>query len=174
LERWQGGVAEYFGGVGSYPAKVSRVQDELRKSLDIEGLNFEDKNAALAIHYRNCPDTDEARQAILERVESSSLASDFKIVEGKMVVELRPPVDVNKGTAVRDLIEDYSLKGGIYLGDDMSDLDAFMVMRREGFAAIGVVGVETPVEVEAAVNLTLNGVSDVERFLKWLTDAVSR
>lgn len=174
LERWQDGKVMYVEGVAQYVAKVGSARDELGSRLSIKGLCLEDKGVALSVHYRNAPDTEQARRAILEAIANSSSASDFKILEGKMVVELRPPVDVNKGTAVKALIEDYSLRGGIYLGDDMSDLDAFKVMRRQGFAAIGVVGEETPVEVEASVDLTLNGVGDVARFLKWLAEAVSR
>ena len=89
-----------------------------------------------------------------------------------MVVELRPPVEVNKGSAVKDLIRDYRLRGGLYLGDDASDLDAFRVMHGDGFAAVGVLGDETPGEVVREADYTLDGVSEVARFLKRLVETV--
>jgi trehalose-6-phosphatase len=73
---------------------------------------------------------------------------------------------------VRDLIGDYHLAGGVYIGDDASDLDAFRVMHRGGFAALGVLGEETPEEVVREADYSLNGVSDVARFLGWLVETV--
>ena len=92
------------------------------------------------------------------------------MLEGRMVVELRPPLVVNKGTAVNALRESYRLRGGIYLGDDISDVDAFAVMHTRGFKglAVGVVDEETPHEVTGEADFTLNGVGDVEHFFTWL------
>jgi trehalose-phosphatase len=87
-----------------------------------------------------------------------------------MVVELRPAVKVNKGAAVLALIKRYRLRGGIYLGDDITDVDAFSAMHGKDFKglALGVIDKETPHEVEREADFTLNGVGDVERFLRWL------
>ena len=147
-------------------------QKELSDLLSIEGLHMEEKGAALAIHFRNCTNRERARERILEKIKTSKAAAEFRLTEGKMVVELRPPLDVNKGAAVETLIKDYRLQGGIYLGDDSSDMDAFRVMHREFFLAIGVIGDETPVEILQEADYTLNGVSDVARFLQWLSEAL--
>ena len=172
LERWQDGVTEYVEGAEEYRAKVAAARQGLMDLTSIENLYMEDKGIALAIHYRNCLDRQQARQSILKQVEGSRSAKGFKIVEGKMVVELRPPVEVNKGSAVKDLIRDYRLCGGLYLGDDASDIDAFRVVHRDGFAAVGVLGDETPDEVVREADYTLDGVSEVARFLKRLVEAV--
>jgi trehalose 6-phosphate phosphatase len=96
-------------------------------------------------------------------------------MEGRMVVELRPrQVGVNKGAAVKALVDKYRLMGAIYLGDDISDVDAFRATHRKGFKglAVGVIGEEAPHLVERKADFTLNGVGDVERFLIWLAGAV--
>ena len=172
LERWRNGVTEYVEGVEVYREKLAAARQELADLISIEGLHIEDKGVSLAIHYRNCPDRRQARESILNQIGALHTAGGFKIVEGKMVVELRPPLEVNKGSAVKDLIRDYRLRGGLYLGDDASDVDAFRVMHEEGFAAVAVLGEETPQEVMAEADYTLNGVSDVARLLKWLVETV--
>jgi trehalose 6-phosphate phosphatase len=171
LERWCDGAVVFVEGLQRYTAKVIAVQEELGSLLAIEGIALENKGVALAIHYRLCPDRERARQAIREKIASSAIARDFRILEGKMVVELRPPAEVNKGTAVRDLVEKYQLKGGVYMGDDVSDLDAFAVMHQEGFCSLGIIADETPEEVKRRADFTLNGVGDAERFLKWFAGA---
>jgi trehalose 6-phosphate phosphatase len=167
LERWHEGTVEFSPGAEEYPAKVLAALEELGNVLAIEGLNFENKGVALALHYRLCPDRERARQTILEIVETSALANQFRVLEGKMVVELRPPTEVNKGTAVKDLVERYQLRGGIYMGDDTGDRDAFRVMHRKGFSSLCVVADETPDDVSQEADFSVNGVSDVARFLKW-------
>jgi trehalose 6-phosphate phosphatase len=85
-----------------------------------------------------------------------------------MIVELRPPLEVNKGTAVKDLVERYQLRGGMYMGDDTGDIDAFRVMQQKGFSSFCVIADETPCDVVREAEFLVNGVSDVARFLKWL------
>jgi trehalose 6-phosphate phosphatase len=167
LERWQNGTVEFSPGAEDYAAKVLAVIEELGNLLAIEGLAYENKGVALAIHYRLCPDRERARQTILKIVETSASANQFRVLEGKMVVELRPPLEVNKGTAVKDLVERYQLRGGIYMGDDIGDIDAFRVMHQKGFSSLCVIADETPDDVSREADYSVNGVSDVARFLKW-------
>jgi len=174
LERWEDGVVKLVEGLRGYPEKVVAARYELRTLLKMDGIAFEDKGVALAIHYRRCPDRESARRSILETIRASAIAGDFQTVEGKMVVELRPHLRVNKGTAVEALVKGYRLKSGIYLGDDISDVRAFKVMHQGGIQglALAVIGEETPRQVAMEADYTLDGVSDVERFLTWLAGAV--
>ncbi|KPJ52091.1 MAG: hypothetical protein AMJ37_03550 [Dehalococcoidia bacterium DG_18] len=172
LERWEDGRVKFTQGVEEYPAKVMVALEELGGLRAMEGIALENKGVALAIHYRRCPDRESARRAVLEKIANSpTCRSEFQELEGRMVVELRPrQVGVNKGTAVKALVERYHLRGGIYLGDDISDVDAFGVMHTTGFKGLGlgVIDEETPDEVIREADFTLNGVGDVERFFKWL------
>lgn len=174
LERWEDGVVKFVDGLQGYTEKVVAAQDELRTLLAMDGITFEDKGVALAIHYRSCLDPESARRSVLETIRASAIADEFQTMEGKMVVELRPHLRVNKGTAVEALITGYRLKSGIYLGDDSSDVDAFTVMHQGELKglALAVTGEETPHQVAMKADYSLNGVSDVERFLIWLAGAV--
>jgi len=179
LERWAKGNTEFVPGVEGYLDKVAQALRELKKLLVLDGILFEDKGLALSVHYRQCLDVESARGYILEKISTAAIAREFSIIEGKMVVELRPPLKVNKGDAMLALVERYRLQGGVYLGDDVSDIDAFAAIRSssksssfEGLA-IGVIEEETSPLVEKEVDFILHGVGDVERFLKWLVETVA-
>jgi len=179
LERWAEGTTEFVTGVEGYLDKVAQALRELKKHLALDGIAFEDKGLALSIHYRQCPDRESARRYILEKISTAAIAREFSITEGRMVVELRPPLKVNKGDAVLSLVERHCLQGVIYLGDDVSDIDAFAAIharsRSSSFKglAFGIVDEETSPLVEKEADFTLYGVADVERFLKWLAETVA-
>ena len=66
-----------------------------------------------------------------------------------MVVEIRPPLVADKGTVIERLVEEYGLRGVVFLGDDRTDVDAMRALKRlrdSGLAclAIGVAGDEAP------------------------------
>lgn len=180
LEQWSDGTVEFVQGVEEYRNKAAQALAELKSLLSLEDIAFEDKGLALSIHYRQCPDRELARRYILEKVSASAVAREFRITEGRMVVELRPPLEVNKGVAVEMLVDRYCLKGGIYLGDDITDVDAFVAIhsrqKSSSFRglALGVIDEETSSLVEKEADFTLNGVRDVERFLKWVVETVPR
>jgi trehalose 6-phosphate phosphatase len=95
-----------------------------------------------------------------------------------MVIDLIPPIEINKGTAVADLIREHNLRGGIYLGDDLTDIDAFRAIHTAGRNldfhgfALGITSHEMPRDFIQEVDFTLSGVDDVERFLKWMFQSV--
>ncbi len=180
LEQWTDGAVEFVKGAEEYRNTVAQALAELKSLLSLEGIAFEDKGVVLSIHYRQCPDRELARRYILEKVSASAIARKFGVAEGRMVVELRPPLEVNKGTAVEMLVERYCLKGVIYLGDDITDVDAFVAIHSrqespsfEGLA-LGVIDEETSSLVEKEADFILYGVRDVERFLKWIAVTVPR
>ncbi len=136
---------------------------------------IENKGATATIHYRLCPEPEAARRYILEALENSIQAKSLRILPGRMSINLLPPVEASKGTAVSALIQEYNLRGGIYLGDDFTDIDAFRAIHAasrdldfRGFA-IGITSQEMPERLLAEIDFTLNGIDDVERFLEWLS-----
>jgi trehalose 6-phosphate phosphatase len=174
------GRQEIAQGAGEYRAKIAAALQELSPLLAIPGVAFEYKGLTASLHYRRCPSQEEAREAILEAVAQVPATHGLRVTEGKMAVDLRPPLEVNKGSAVLSLVERYSLRGAFYLGDDRTDADAFRVLRSssressfEGVSVV-VIGEETPDEVIEEGDFGLRGVADVRRFLKWLEDAVDR
>jgi len=174
LERWVKGKVEVRPEVQAYVAKITDVIKELNPILQPLGVKFEDKGAGLVFHYRTLPNRDEVRETILREISRSPAAQPFNIDKARTVIELRPPLEITKGSVVRELIESYRLKSAVYMGDDVADIDAFDTIRTlsrgaefQGLA-LGVVGEETPPEVAEHVNLVLRGVSEVEAFLGWL------
>lgn len=178
LERWVKGKVEVRPEVQAYVAKIAAVIRELSPILQPLGVKFEDKGAGLVFHYRTLPNRDEVREIILREISRSTAAQPFNIDKARTVIELRPPLEISKGSMLRELIESYQLKAAVYMGDDVADIDAFNTMhdlsRGAEFRglALGVVGEETPPNVAESADLLLRGVSEVETFLGWLVETI--
>jgi trehalose 6-phosphate phosphatase len=78
----------------------------------------------VVFHYRESAD-EEAAFAELQRVAARATALGLEAQFGRKVLEVRPPVAANKGTAVRTLLDQRGLRRALYAGDDTTDLDAF-------------------------------------------------
>lgn len=174
MERWTTAGLELAPGVRDYAEKISDLLQRAESALDIPGIIVEDKGSTGSIHYRQCANPKAARQAILKTVHEAVAEAELLITEGRQVIEIRPPLPYDKGTAVQLLIDDYQLTGAFYLGDDTTDVDAFraiQIWRSETGGAgltLGVLGPETPQAVEETADLYLAGVEDVAEFLNWL------
>ena len=175
LERWTKGHSELQKDVQDYSRLIKTAIKELTPLLSIEGISIENKGVTATIHYRLCREPQLAEREILNAVEALSQAGRLRIIKERMAIDLLPPVEVNKGTATLDLIQEYNLQGGIYLGDDLTDVDAFKAIHAashdldfQGFA-IGIISQEMPEKLVAEADFTLNGVSDVEGFLRWMS-----
>ena len=153
----------------------------------VPGARLEDKRWTLTLHYRRVADA--AGVAALEAATTTA-GRDFGLVlhRGKQVFELRPPVRVNKGTALLRLARDLGAAapgaGLLYAGDDATDEDAFRVLRAElpNAVTIKVVG-EPPVRgaggdappIPTDAELTLVGLDTLRDALEqldaWLASA---
>ncbi|MEE8442428.1 MAG: trehalose-phosphatase [Dehalococcoidia bacterium] len=179
LQWWAHGKAHILEEAAPFRQAIGQLVAILRKPL-IQGLYVEDKGITLALHYRNAADPAQTRAAVLKRLKAPAKALGLRVTEGKMLVEARPPIEVNKGTALASLARDFSLNGALFLGDDITDVDAFRAMHSlvaQGKLlglAIAVLDKETPPQVAQEADLTLQGVRDVERFLDWLVEALGR
>lgn len=174
LEWWEDGRSHFSTGVEPYVHIVRSALEDISKRLSVDGATIENKGATVAIHYRQAADIELARQAILSAIHTSPAAQALRVCEGKMVVELRPPMQLHKGQALASLVLRHGLHSVIYIGDDTTDVDAFnqlRKMRAEGSVcglAIAVLGPETPAQVIERADATLQGVAEVETFFKWL------
>lgn len=112
--------------VNAISAEARRAIDALRKTVpEREDLRVEPKGPMFAVHYRLADDKQTARGAIAEWL--SDVPDVLDPIWGKDVVELRPK-GVSKGTAVRDVAARYPDRTPVYLGDDVTDEDAFRAM----------------------------------------------
>ena len=101
--------------------------DRLRADVpDAEGVVVEDKGAAFAVHYRAAPDAGAARAALERWAEN--VPAGLATIWGKAVVELRPK-GVSKGTAVAAIAAEHPDRTPVYLGDDVTDEDAFRALQ---------------------------------------------
>ena len=108
------------------PEDAVEAMRRLRKTVPAgEGVHIEEKDTAFAIHYRAAEDEDEARDRI--RAWADSVPDMLEAIWGKKVMELRPK-GMSKGTAVRKIAADLPDLTPIYLGDDVTDEDAFAAL----------------------------------------------
>ncbi len=117
--------------------ELKRITQNLQNSLQgIPGILFEEKGPILSVHYRNVPSEFSAQVRQVVEAEIREWKNRWETISGKMVLEIRPKTDLNKGTAVRELIKIFPSPGlfPIYLGDDQTDEDAFRVMKKQGIS----------------------------------------
>jgi trehalose 6-phosphate phosphatase len=174
LSWWRQGREETLAEAAPYETRVSEAAKDLALRLDLPGLLLEDKGPILALHYRLCADPQPAREAILDALAPWK-KQGLRIREGRLVFELGPPLDIHKGTALARLMETHRLDGVLYLGDDLTDVDAFKVLRswrEEGKvsgAAVAVANPESGPQVMEQADYWVEGIPGVE----WLLGAIA-
>jgi trehalose 6-phosphate phosphatase len=134
-------------------------------------VRAEDKDIIRAFHWRGAPDEAAAEAAVRDvarAAEEAGLVTHW----GRKVLEVRPPVELNKGRGVRALLDDANLEAALYVGDDRTDLDAFAGLRalvadgRLSYAlCVGVASDETPDELEEQADLLIDGPRGVRALL---------
>ena len=87
----------------------------------------EEKPLSAAFHYRTAPDRAAAKRQ-LEQVEADARAEGFRTRWGRLALEVLPPVEASKRTAVQHLLVRTNLRRAIYAGDDTTDIDAFAAL----------------------------------------------
>jgi trehalose 6-phosphate phosphatase len=135
---------------------------ELRERLDGRpGVHVERKRFAIAAHYRQAPDSGPEVEGAIREVAAEH--PGLAVSGGKKVVELRPALDWHKGAAVRWLLESLAAPGAVpvYIGDDLTDEDAFRELRGRGLSIV-VLG-ETERDTDA--EYSLDSPEEVRAFL---------
>src|SRR5439155_15578807 len=89
-------------------------------------VRIEDKGAIVAFHWRGARDEDAARTT-LEGIAAEAEGNGLFVHWGRKVLEIRPPVEVHKGHAVRELVRRYPVRTALFARDDATDLDVFDV-----------------------------------------------
>ena len=172
LHIWLNGREETTEPVRTYIAQARKVLAEIGE-IGEPGIEVEDKGPVLAFHYRNAAGEKVARKAIMAAIERSSTATGFGVYEGRKVIELRPALEINKGTAIVHLAGRLGVRSVIAIGDDMTDVDMFRgveELRRKGTpgATISVWSEEAPEALFEETDYYVSGVAGVE----WLLDSI--
>ena len=173
---WVDGVDETPEEVATYIALAGELARELA-AIDVAGVAVEHTGPNVAVHYRGAADEVSARGKIIEAVAASARTRSFRLREGRKVFELRPPLPMDKGTALEGLVRRLDLQAILCLGDDRTDVDMFSAvvrLRDDGVrgASIAVVSEEATGEVLAVADYAVDGVKGVEWLLGELLKAV--
>jgi trehalose 6-phosphate phosphatase len=140
-------------------------------------IRIEDKGPIMTFHWRGAPDEDTARthlEGLAQEAETAGLAIHW----GRKVLEIRPPVPVNKGQAVRDLVLRAGVRTALFGGDDVTDLDGFAALETlveegtlEAAVRVGVRSEEGPPEIVRQADLVVDGIEGFQRVLAELDAA---
>jgi trehalose-phosphatase len=152
-----------------YRIIIERIKNDLGKMISsIPGAFIEDKGLSLSLHYR-LVDKNQIpllKTAFHEAVILFLVRDKIRIKPGKMVLEVRPPVEWDKGKVVLWLLgrQIFALKKEnilpIYIGDDVTDEDAFKALRNKGLTIF--VGERK----DSRAKYYLNDQTEVAEFLK--------
>jgi alpha,alpha-trehalase len=152
---------------------LKRAEGELRKAVrDIPGAKIEHKRFAIAVHYRQ---VDSANiNTLKQRFDDiSSHYPELRKSAGKKVIELRPNIDWDKGKALFYLLATLYTDSGrilpLYIGDDITDEDAFRAIGEQGIAIA--VGSE---KRQTAAHYMLRDPEEVAKFLQELAERAER
>jgi len=176
MESWQDGKVSVSPKAAAYRENLSAAVPEIKRVL-VKGMRFEDKGATLSVHYRQTSDPEGAANELTPVMQSIAKQHGLHLTQGRMVFEFRPPVEIDKGTAFEELVKTRRLDSAFYLGDDTTDVAAFLAARRlretgECLAyGLGVDSRGTPLPVLTEADFLLQEVAGVESFLDWLLKA---
>ena len=157
---------------------VRRIHDfgHENDTADVRKLRvrLEDKGPIAAFHWRGAPDEDAAKtaiDAIAERAQAAGLRTHW----GRKVLEVRPPVALDKGLGIAALLRGTPVTATLYVGDDTTDLDAFRGMRElvqsgqlSSALCVAVDSDEAPPELAREADLTVDGPGGVRELLEAL------
>ncbi|MFN2617809.1 MAG: trehalose-phosphatase [Thermoleophilaceae bacterium] len=164
FKSWEGRVRRFAAGRDTPELRLMRVR-------------IEDKGPISAFHWRGVPDEDAARtylEGLAQQAEAEGLATHW----GRKVLEVRPPVPIDKGQAVQELVARTRPRAALFGGDDATDLDAFDeldALREQGrlddVVKVGVRSEEGPSAIVERADLAVDGVAGFTRVLVALAEA---
>ena len=167
LEVVRDGVRDDHPSGGMWREVVDDVATVCR-ATGPRGMRVESKGLSLTLHFRGHPELEAEVRAVAER---QAARSGLSLRSARMSYELHPPIDADKGTALRDLAG--GLEAVCFLGDDRGDLPAFTELERlagEGVvtAGIAVRSDEAPAELLEAADVVVDGPEGARDLLQQL------
>jgi trehalose 6-phosphate phosphatase len=148
----------------SWAERVRRfVAEHDTRDLRRLRVRIEDKGPIMALHWRGAPDEEAARTRI-EGIAQEAEAQGFWTHWGRKVLEVRPPVPVDKGQAVTELARRFDVRAALFGGDDATDVDAFDALdamvadgRLDAAVRVGVASEEAPATIVERADLVVDG-----------------
>jgi len=159
-------------GLPKYRTILERIKNDLQEKMSsIRGAFLEDKGLSLSLHYRlvDKKQIPHVKTIFHETVILYLVRNKIKIKSGKMVLEVRPPTEWDKGKVVLWLLARQQFALGdkgvfpVYIGDDVTDEDAFKVLKRRGLTVfVGKPG-------NSKAEYYLKNTKEVARFLRLIS-----
>ena len=175
LERCVDGQVRYNFNVEKYRPMLLSAVKELQK-ITLDGVRVEDKGLTVTLHYRQTEEPQLVRNQLLSHVQKIATQQKLDFFEGRMIFELRPPVNADKGSAFEGLVHEFSLDSALYIGDDTTDIAALQKarqMRQEKMCyavGVGVVSDNHPEMLPKEADLLVSGVLEVENLFAWILE----
>ncbi len=173
FELWIRGRKRVLARANRFLPLMRRLGKELSRRLDgFAGVRVEDKGITLSVHYRRCSAADTTRVLAVCRQLTGPWETKrrIRVTRGKKVYEIRPAIAWDKGKAVESFLKQLPHPAGnrlvIYIGDDTTDEDAFIAVRKRGGWAIRVGGSRE----KTKASYRLAGVTETRRFLTLLSN----
>lgn len=179
MEQLRGGATWQNPDAAAATAAIAGAVEEIEAAFAAhysDWLLVENKGVSASMHYRLVPDPVAAQAMLLPAISAAAARHGLVVTEGRLIFELRPDVAINKGTALADLVSQRKLRRLLFLGDDLTDVDAFLALqalRDEGTIdglAIGVLGPESHPRVRETMDVGIPGVPAAAALLETLSE----
>jgi trehalose 6-phosphate phosphatase len=177
LEKWDAST----GMITSepVPAGIAEARSRLPEILSEVGVPdafVEDKESSLAVHTRRLADPAGALERLRTPLTELAASTELRLEPGNLVLELRPP-GIDKGVALRRLIESTGARSILYAGDDLGDLAAFRAIGELRASGLNAVLLATrssnATELIEAADIVVDDPAGVVTVLTALSDAIS-
>jgi trehalose 6-phosphate phosphatase len=164
------GVADWVRRIHEFGRESDTADARKRR------VRLEDKGPIVAFHWRGAPDEDAAKatvDAIAQRAQAAGLRTHW----GRKVLEVRPPIRIDKGSGIIRLINEVGpdIDSALYVGDDTTDIDAFRALgslveegRLERALRVGVQSDEGPSQISDEADFVVDGPQGVRELLSLL------
>ncbi|MBK8021417.1 MAG: trehalose-phosphatase [Chloroflexi bacterium] len=177
MEVWENGGVRVADAAQPW---VEPLRDLLAKfaptAEQFPGVIVEDKTITASVHYRASEDPAAVGPLLYAHLAPLCEAYGFRLSAGQFIWEIKPPVDLNKGTAAQEIVAAYKLDSALFLGDDVTDLSAMQRLRelrrdQPGFHAltVGVMHETSPTDLSLYADCFADGVDDTSELLGWLS-----
>jgi trehalose 6-phosphate phosphatase len=177
LEQWDASTGTITSD--PVPGGVAAARERLPGLLAEVGLPdafIEDKESSLAVHTRRLTDPAGALERLRTPLAELAESSGLRLEPGNLVLELRPP-GIDKGVALRRLIESTGAKSILYAGDDLGDLAAFRAVEEHRQTGLRAVLIATrssnATELIQAADIVVDDPTGVVTVLTALSDAIA-
>jgi trehalose 6-phosphate phosphatase len=174
MEQIRDGVRLLDPAATAWLGKVREAAEALDERFRTSpGIRVERKSVSVAVHWRQAPDHEAAANEVRRATTKIARETGLRLESGKLVEELRPPIGIDKGSAIVALLAAEKPTTIAYVGDDLGDIPALIAVREVGgYALVVDHGSETDPRLLEYAEQTYAGTEGLAVWLAELADAV--